>query len=560
MTTSSVTRKALWLGGAAFLALGTPANAQNIDTMSQWNGITSISSWGVPNTATYGQTFVPTSGQTHLSGFTFQLSQTGGTAPQYQAFVYAFDPTTQRITGSALFRSGIFTAPSGAPFQTVSIGTGNVVLSPGQQYVLFLTTSTITGQANGTYKWGTVTNTAIPTGQFVFQNNGTNFAQLSSANWSTIGSDLAMQAFLSAGTAGENIVQAQTGAFQLGNSYLSLLTDPFATNKVTTTGTMNYAGEKPVPAAVRSAFGAYMKAPPPQVVYVPHWDVWGAAFGGANSTGGIAAAGTSDIYTRVGGVAAGADYRFTADSLIGFSLAGGNINWSVSPAVGGAGGSGGGTSDTFMAGVYGKYGIGPGYISAAATYTNYWVGTTRSTAVGVDQFKADYNAQGWGGRIEGGYRVGQYWNVNWTPYGAIQGQAYRTGDIAETQTFGGGGGVLALAVAGRTATAYRGEVGLRTDKIVPVDNGGQLNLFGKIAYAHDEISNPAGTVGFVGFGGLGGTPFTVFGTTPARDLALTTGGAEWRTASGVSFLVKFDGEFGDRSQTYSGTGRIRYTW
>jgi uncharacterized protein with beta-barrel porin domain len=302
-----------------------------------------------------------------------------------------------------------------------------------------------------------------------------------------------------------------------------------------------------------------MKAPPLQVVHVPHWDVWGAAFGGANNTGGIAAAGTSDIYTRVGGVAAGADYRFTADSLIGFSLAGGNINWSVSPAVGGAGGSGGGTSDTFMAGVYGKYGIGPGYISAAATYTNYWVGTTRSTAVGVDQFKADYNAQGWGGRIEGGYRVGQYWNVNWTPYGAIQGQAYRTGDITENQTLGGGG-VLALAVAGRTATAYRGEVGLRTDKIMLVDNGGQLNLFGKIAYAHDEISNPAGTVGFVGLGGLGGTPFTVFGTAPARDLALTTGGAEWRTASGVSFLVKFDGEFGDRSQTYSGTGRIRYTW
>jgi hypothetical protein len=30
---------------------------------------------------------------------------------------------------------------------------------------------------------------------------------------------------------------------------------------------------------------------------------------------------------------------------------------------------------------------------------------------------------------------------------------------------------------------------------------------------------------------------------------------QWR-----SFLVKFDGEFGDRSETYSGTGRIRYTW
>ncbi|MFB6448920.1 autotransporter outer membrane beta-barrel domain-containing protein [Bradyrhizobium tunisiense] len=557
---SFVTRKALWLGSAALLALGTSAQAQNIDTMSQWDGTQFISSWGVPNTATYGQTFTPTGAQSRLSGFTFQLYQTSGTAPQYQAFVYAFDPGTQRITGSALFSSGIFTAPSGASFQTVSINTGSVVLSPGQQYVLFLTTSTVTGQANGSYRWGSVANTAIPNGQFVFQNNGTNFAQLSSAGWSNIGQDLAMQAFLSAGNTGENILQAQTGAFQLGNSYLSLLTDPFATNKVTATGAMNYAGEKPVPPAVRSAFGAYMKAPPPQVAYVPRWDVWGAAFGGANTTGGIAAAGTSDIYTRVGGVAAGADYRFTADSLIGFSLAGGNINWSVSPAVGGAGGAGGGTSDTFMAGVYGKYGTGPGYISAAATYTNYWVGTTRSTFVGVDQFKADYNAQGWGGRIEGGYRVGQYWNVNWTPYGAIQGQAYRTGDIAETQTLGAGAGALALAVAGRTATAYRGEVGLRTDRILPIDNGGQLNLFGKIAYAHDEISNPAGTLGFVGLGGLGGAPFTVFGTAPARDLALTTGGAEWRTSNGISFLMKFDGEFGDRSQTYSGTGRIRYTW
>jgi uncharacterized protein with beta-barrel porin domain len=52
----------------------------------------------------------------------------------------------------------------------------------------------------------------------------------------------------------------------------------------------------------------------------------------------------------------------------------------------------------------------------------------------------------------------------------------------------------------------------------------------------------------------------VFGGRPSRDLALTTAGAEWRLTNGVSFLVKFDGEFGDRSGTYSGTGRIRYTW
>ena len=117
------------------------------------------------------------------------------------------------------------------------------------------------------------------------------------------------------------------------------------------------------------------------------------------------------------------------------------------------------------------------------------------------------------------------------------------------------------AARGRTATAFRGEVCLRSDKIFAVDSGGQLSLFGKFAYAHDEISNPQANVAFAAIGGIGGSaPFTVFGTRPSRDLALTTAGAEWRLTNGVSFLVKFDGEFGDRSETYSGTGRIRYTW
>jgi hypothetical protein len=89
----------------------------------------------------------------------------------------------------------------------------------------------------------------------------------------------------------------------------------------------------------------------------------------------------------------------------------------------------------------------------------------------------------------------------------------------------------------------------------------QLNLFGKFAYAHDEISNSQANIAFATIGGIGGAaPFTVFGARPSRDLALTTAGAEWRLANGVSFLVKFDGKFGDRSETYSGTGRIRYSW
>jgi uncharacterized protein with beta-barrel porin domain len=552
----SAKNKTMLLGGVAFLALSASASAQNINTIPQWDGIQFISSWGVTNTATYGQTITPTVGQTRLSSFTFQLGQTGGTAPQYQAFVYQWDATNQRISGSALFASSVFTAPSGAAFSPVTINTGSVVLTPGQQYVLFLSTSNQQPQANAAYKYGSVANTAYTGGQFVFQNNGANFNNLSTTNWSTIAIDLAFQALISAGNTGENLAQTQSGAFQLGNSYLSLLTDPFATNKITTTtGPLGYAAEKKLPDGVRAANAAF-KALPPPVVYMPHWDVWGAAFGGVNNTRGDNPAGTSDLYTRVGGVAAGADYRFAPDALVGFSLAGGNINWSLT----GANAIGGGSSDTFMAGVYGKYGLGAGYISGAATYTNYWMKTDRVSFAGAgDLYRANFDAESWGGRLEGGYRAGQYWAINWTPYAAIQGQSFRTPNYSETAVVGAAAG--ALNVTARTATAFRGEVGLRSDKVVAVDNGSQLNLFGKFAYAHDEISNPQANIAFATIGGIGGSaPFTVFGARPARDLALTTAGAEWRLASGVSFLVKFDGEFSDRSETYSGTGRIRYTW
>ena len=89
------------------------------------------------------------------------------------------------------------TAPSGAAFTAVTINTGSVVLTPGQQYVLFLSTSNVLGQASAAYKYGELTNnTTYPGGQFVYQNN-TNFGSLSTASWSSQAFDLAFIAMLS---------------------------------------------------------------------------------------------------------------------------------------------------------------------------------------------------------------------------------------------------------------------------------------------------------------------------------------------------------------------------
>src|SRR5262245_34808857 len=118
------------------------------------------------------------------------------------------------------------------------------------------------------------------------------------------------------------------------------------------------------------------------------------------------------ICPRAVGFAAGLDYRLTPDTVVGFALAGGGTEWSL------AQGLGGGKSDAFQAGVYGATRSGPAYLAAAFAFTNHWMSTDRF-AVG-DHLTANFNAQSYGGRLEGGYRFGTpYGGI--TPYAAIPG-------------------------------------------------------------------------------------------------------------------------------------------
>jgi hypothetical protein len=47
--------------------------------------------------------------------------------------------------------------------------------------------------------------------------------------------------------------------------------------------------------------------------------------------------------------------------------------------------------------------------------------------------------------------------------------------------------------------------------------------------------------------------------TPAKDSALAFAGAELRLVNGVALIAKLGGEFANRSQTYAGTGTLRYS-
>jgi outer membrane autotransporter protein len=256
--------------------------------------------------------------------------------------------------------------------------------------------------------------------------------------------------------------------------------------------------------------------------------------------------GSHDLSARTAGGTAGLDYHLSRDSVVGVALAGGGTNWSL------AQGLGGGKSDAFQAGIYGTTRWGAAYVAAAFAFTNHWMSTDRFAFAG-DHLGASFNAQSFGGRVESGYRFATIYG-GLTPYAAIQSQTFHTPGYSEADLNAGGFG---LAFNSRNATDTRSELGGRFDRLLLLNPEAALTLRGRLAWAHDWISDPSLAAVFQA---LPGASFIVNGATPAKNSALTSAGAEVRFANGVALLAKFDGEFAAHSTTYAGTGTVRYTW
>jgi autotransporter-associated beta strand protein len=365
---------------------------------------------------------------------------------------------------------------------------------------------------------------------------------------------------------GEAATGAQKVAFQLTDQFLGLMLDPFVDGRCgigrtdypplgfardceTRPSALGFAPEREtMPPAIALAYASVLKEPraPLAPVYEPRWTAWAGAYGGSNHTSGdIAIIGSHDLSARTVGGAAGLDYHLTPDTVVGFALGGGGTNWSLSQGLGG------GKSDAFQAGLYGATRWGPAYLAADFAFTNHWMSTDR-TAVG-NHLTADFNAQSYGGRLEGGYRFGMLYG-GITPYAAIQAQSFHTPGFTETDVIANGFG---LAFGSRDATDTRSELGTRFDRVLAVYSNAVLALRGRVAWAHDWVSDA--TLLPV-FQSLPGASFIVNGATLPKNSALTSAGAELRLANGVTLLAKFDGDFASHSSTYGGTGTFRYRW
>jgi uncharacterized protein with beta-barrel porin domain len=334
--------------------------------------------------------------------------------------------------------------------------------------------------------------------------------------------------------------------------FMGLLTDPFMDRcgALAMSGVPNgFAGEADCTRRRTDAFAMYTKAPP--VAYLDRrWSVWAAGYGGSQSTSGNAVLGSNDTTSRIFGTAVGADYLLAPHTIAGVALAGGGTNFSVNNL-------GSGRSDLFQAGAYLRHSNGPAYLSAAAAYGWQDITTDRTvTVAGLDRLRAEFNANAWSGRLEGGYRFVAPWagGVGITPYAAGQFTSFDLPRYMEQAVVGTNN--FALSYNAKNVTDTRSELGIRTDKSFAMQSG-ILTLRGRFAWAHDFDPDRAIAATFLT---LPGASFVVNGAAQAPDSALTTASVEWKWVNGWSAAATFEGQFSNVTQSYAGKGVVRYQW
>lgn len=348
---------------------------------------------------------------------------------------------------------------------------------------------------------------------------------------------------------GETATGTQQTTFNAMTQFMGVMTDPFIDGRGNGgapqgSGASGYATTQNTGAA-RDAFAMFNKAP--VTSFEQRWSTWVAGFGGSQTTDGNTAMGSNSATSRVYGTAVGADYRFSPDTIAGFSLAGGGTNFSVANA-------GTGHSDLFQAGAFVRHTIGAAYLSAALAYGWQDVTTDRTVTIsGADQLRARFDANAWSGRLEGGYRfVTPVMGI--TPYAAGQFTTFDLPSYAEGVV--SGASTFALAYGAKSVTDARSELGIRTDKSWALQDA-VLTLRGRVAWAHDY--DPDRSIAAT-FQALPGASFVVNGAAQASDSTLTTASAEIKWVNGWSAAATFEGEFSDVTRSYAGKGVVRYAW
>jgi uncharacterized protein with beta-barrel porin domain len=289
---------------------------------------------------------------------------------------------------------------------------------------------------------------------------------------------------------GEHATGTQQTTFDAMDKFVNVLTDPFmgaraggtpqmaATGYADGDGSLAYAAKRKRTGAEREAYAAF-KAPPKAVPIERRWSVWGAGYGGTQQTDGDGGVGSQKFTNHVYGSAAGFDYRLTGETMLGFALGGAGTTFGL------ANGLGGGRSEVFQAGLYGRHTSGPAYVSGALAWG--WQDITTSRTIFANGYRANFDANAITGRLESGWRFA-YGTSGITPYAAGQVTSAFLPGYAESLV--AGVNTFALAYSGKDVTASRSELGLRGDTSFALADA-IVTLRGRAAWAHTSTPTAA---------------------------------------------------------------------
>jgi outer membrane autotransporter protein len=84
-----------------------------------------------------------------------------------------------------------------------------------------------------------------------------------------------------------------------------------------------------------------------------------------------------------------------------------------------------------------------------------------------------------------------------------------------------------------------------------------LAIGARAAWLHHWTSNPDMAASFAA---MPEADFRVHAVPPVADAALLSASAELRFGSGLSLGARFEGEFANRLQGYTGAATLRYSW
>ena len=351
---------------------------------------------------------------------------------------------------------------------------------------------------------------------------------------------------------GEIATAVGPAGLEATNQFHKLMLDPFAGTRGEAGGgpALGFAPERQVSKEAASAYAAYrsiLKAPAP-ASYEPRWTTWAAVYGSTSNARGDLGIGSHDRDLRVGGVAAGADYRVSPNTVVGFALTGAGTNFGLSDGLGT------GRGDVLQGGVYGATRFDNYYLAASLAASYYDVSTERIVSLpgATSHLTASFGASGFGARIEGGRRF-VVAKLGVTPFVAVQAQSVHTPGYTEQ----GVGAPFALAYSEQTTSRLRSELGATFDAYVGEIWGGGLSMYWRMAWAHqywrDNSINALFPV-------LPVSGFTVQGATAPADALLLASGAEYKFGNGLSLRGKLEAELANSATTFAASAMFRASW